>query len=359
VIRCSNPKAQYLAHKSEIDAVIARVLDSGSYVLGNEVERFEQEFASYCGTEYAVGVGSGTDALSLALQALGIGVGDEVITTSHTAVATISAIVATGARPVLVDIDRHSYTICPAAVERAIGSRTRAIIPVHLYGQPADMTAIMKLAIVHNLKVVEDCAQAAGACEHGSRVGAIGNLGCFSFYPTKNLGALGDGGMVTTSDAALAARIRRLREYGWDETRNCIEDGINSRLDELQAAILRVKLRHLDEDNDKRRMHASAYCDRLSDTNLRLPRPIPDRDHVYHLFVVALERRDRLIEALMKRGIAASIHYSLPAHMHTAYKSCKLNPEALTETERTAAQILSLPIYPEITTSERTVLSKL
>ncbi len=348
VILCSNPKAQYLAHKDEIDAAVHRVFDRGSYVLGEEVRAFEHEFAAYCGAAHAIGVNSGTDALIFALRALGIGPGDEVITVSHTAVATVAAIAAAGARPVLVDIDPDSYTIDPMAAERAIGPATKAIVPVHLYGLPADMDAIMRLAAAHELKVVEDCAQATGARHMGRRVGTIGNVGCFSFYPTKNLGAIGDGGAVITNDGHLAERVRRLRQYGWDDARISQEDGLNSRLDEIQAAVLRVKLGHLENDNGRRATIAGAYNTGLAETGLSLPKSFRDRERVYHLYVVAHGARDELAAALRREGVAPGIHYPIPVHRQKAYKDCGFAAEPLSYTERAAAEVLSLPIYPEI-----------
>ena len=253
VIHCAFPLAQYQSHKNEILKSIKRVLDKGCYILGPEVEEFETNFASYCNVDYAIGVNSGTDALTLALRALAIGAGDEVITASHTALATISAVISTGATPVLVDIDPIHFTIAPECIQNAITPKTKVVIPVHLYGQPAEMDEIMKISEEAGLWVVEDCAQSIGAIYKGKKTGSIGNIGCFSFYPTKNLGAVGDGGMITTKDAKLALRIQRLRQYGWDRDRVTEEVGVNSRLDELQAAILKIKLKHLDADNTSRR----------------------------------------------------------------------------------------------------------
>jgi len=261
MILCANPGAQYQAHKAEIDAAVARVLAGGWYILGEETRAFEAEFAAYIGVREAVGVGSGTDALQIALAACEIGAGDEVITVSHTAVATISAIEMAGATPVLVDIEPDFFTIDPAQIEAAITPRTKAIIPVHIYGQPANLDAVLEIASRHKLRVIEDCAQAHGAAFRGTRVGAHGDIACFSFYPTKNLGAIGDGGMVVTNDVALAERARLLREYGWAERYVSHISGRNSRLDELQAAILRVKLRRLDDDNQMRAQIAQTLED--------------------------------------------------------------------------------------------------
>jgi dTDP-4-amino-4,6-dideoxygalactose transaminase len=358
VILVSDSRAQYAARKAEIDAAIARVLASGRYILGEEVIAFEREFAAYCGAAHGVGVNSGTDALIIALRALGIGEGDEVITVSHTAVATVAAIVAVRAHPVLMDIEPATFTIDPAMIERAIGPRTRAIIPVHLYGLPADMGAVMDIAGRHGLKVIEDCAQATGARHRGQRVGAIGHVGCFSFYPTKNLGAVGDGGLIVTNDDEVAARARALRQYGWNDARDSQLDGVNSRLDEVQAAVLRAKLPHLEADNRTRARIAAFYNNALSDTGLNLPRTLEQREHVYHLYVVRSADRDRLREALRESGIAAGIHYPVPVHLQPAFRDRGMTPSPLPHSEQAAAQILSLPLYPELTDDQlQTVVS--
>ena len=270
------PKAQYLTHREEIEAAIGRVLDRGIYVLGPEVEAFEAAFAKYCGTSHAIGVASGTDAITLVLRALEIGPGDEVITVSHTALATVAAIEASGATPVLVDIDPANFDMRADQIAGAVSERTRAIIPVHLYGHPAPMTEIAAIAADRGLAVIEDCAQAHGAEHDGKRVGGIGVAGCFSFYPTKNMGAIGDGGMITCHDAALAARLRRLRQYGWDTARVSHEPGVNSRLDEIQAAILAVKLTHFEADLARRQHLANAYDDALAGVEV-LPADVPAR----------------------------------------------------------------------------------
>jgi dTDP-4-amino-4,6-dideoxygalactose transaminase len=352
VILTSNPHAQYAAHKAEIDAAVARVCAAGHYVLGKEVAVFENEFAAFCGTGYGIGVNSGTDALTLALRALSVGIGDEVITVSHTAVATVAAVIAAGAKPVLVDIDPATFTIDPAAVERAIGPKTRAIIPVHLYGMPADMDAIMTIAGRHGLKVIEDCAQAAGARYRGRRVGSIGHAGCFSFYPTKNLGAIGDGGMIVTGDGYLAERVRQLRQYGWNAKRESQVDGMNSRLDEMQAAILRVKLPYLDADNRRRGGIARYYDDALAGSKLVTSAVPPTREHVYHLYIVRSERRDAALEQLRRSGVAAGIHYPVPVHLQAAFRGRGFEAAPLPHSEQAAAQVLSLPIYPELEQSQ-------
>jgi len=353
MILCSNPLAQYQAQREEILAAIRRVLESGHYILGPEVEAFENAFARYCGVRNAVGVNSGTDALILALRALDIGAGDEVITASHTALATVSAIIAAGATPVLVDIDSEFYTMDPAGFEAAVTSKTKAVIPVHLYGQAADMEAIMRIARKHHLKVIEDCSQASGTLFHGCRVGSIGDAGCFSFYPTKNLGGIGDGGIVVSDSAAFSGRVRRLRQYGWSEQRSTEEPGLNSRLDELQAAILNVKLKRLDADNERRREIARIYCEALGGSDIVLPTERPGSTHIYHLFVIACAERDALQERLAASGIQAGIHYRMPAHLHSGYdRLCRMPDGGLPQTEMLANKILSLPMYPELTNKE-------
>jgi len=343
-----DPRANYLAHKEEIDRAIARVLDSGSYILGREVAAFENEFAAYIGVRSGVGVGSGTEALHLALLACGIGKGSELITVSHTAVATVAAIELSGALPVLVDIDLDTYTMNPDQIEKAITKRTSAIIPVHLYGHPADMDSIADIAHRHKLWVIEDCAQSHGATLRDRRTGAWGNIAAFSFYPTKNLGAIGDGGMVVTDDRELAERVRSLREYGWRQRYISELSGLNSRLDELQAAILRVKLRYLDEENRKRRALAATYDQILSATSLKLPTCAANATHVYHQYVVRSKRRDALREFLRGNGISTLIHYPVPVHKQTAYRGRLRCVGSMANTDRIVKEILSLPIYPEL-----------
>ena len=353
MIPCANPLAQYQSHKEEILGAVKRVLEGGNYILGPEVAAFEKSFSAYCGVGHGVGVNCGTDALILTLRALDIGPGDEVITVSHTALATVAAIIASGATPVLVDIDPAYYTMDPGCFQRAITSNTKAVIPVHLYGQPADMDGIMKIAREHSLFVIEDCAQAAGAAYKGFRVGSIGDAGCFSFYPTKNLGAIGDGGMVVTRDANLAVRLRRLRQYGWDERRVTEEPGLNSRLDEIQAAILNVKLKTLDEDNARRRAIVQLYNEGLAGLPIILPAERPDTVHVYHLYVIACNERDRLKERLAENGVGAGVHYPMSGHQHKGYQHLPTNASiGLSVTARTVERVLSLPIYPEINKSE-------
>jgi len=347
MILCANPRAQYTAHREAIDGAIARVLDKGRYILGEEVAAFEHEFATYVGVEHGIGVGNGTDALHLAIRALGIGAGDEVITVAHTAVATAVGIECAGARPVFVDIDPERFTIDPAQIENAITTRTRAIVPVHLYGCPADLDPILQIARAHKLKVIEDCAQAHGARYRGRRVGSFGDAACFSFYPTKNLGAIGDGGMVVTNDPEAARQVRLLREYGWAERYVSHVSGFNTRLDELQAAILRVKLIHLDEENDRRRMLAARYTASLTGV-VRAPRVPDEVEHVFHLYVIRTNSRDALATRLRDNGVLALVHYPVPIHRQPAYAS----GTALAATEQAAREILSLPMYPELTNDE-------
>jgi len=346
VIYCGNPKAQYLSHREAIDAAIFRVLDQGRYVLGEEVAAFETEFAGYIGTAHGIGVGSGTEALHLALKTCGVGPGDQVITVAHTAVATVAAIELAGATPVFVDIEPAYFTLAPEALEKAITPRTRAIIPVHIYGQPAEMGQIGTIARKHGVRVIEDCAQAHGSRYHGRRVGSFGDLSCFSFYPTKNLGAVGDGGMVLTSDPDLASKARLLREYGWSDRYVSQVSGWNSRLDELQAAILRVKLGTLDEDNLKRSALAASYARGLETTTLVLPPVRSEASHAYHLYVVRCQRRDQLKQYLADNGVGALVHYPVPVHLQPAYAVA--GQKALPETEKACGEILSLPIYPEL-----------
>ncbi len=349
----ADPKANYLAHKEEIDQAIRRVLDSGWYILGQEVAAFEQEFAQYLGVSQAVGVGSGTDALEIALRACGVGVGDAVITVSHTVVATVAAIELVGAMPVLVDIDPTTFTLDPNRLEDTIkqhqGSRIKAIIPVHLYGHPAAMPAIMEMARRHDLYVIEDCAQSHGAAIEGRKTGAWGHLAAFSFYPTKNLGALGDGGAVVTDDQELAQKLRLLREYGWQ--RRYISDiaGMNTRLDEMQAAILRVKLKYLDQENGQRNQLAQVYNSRLSDTPLVLPEVGQDIDSVYHQYVVKSAQRDALKDFLKDNSVGTLIHYPVPVHRQEAYQNrVGVGSRGLQETENVVREILSLPMYPQM-----------
>jgi dTDP-4-amino-4,6-dideoxygalactose transaminase len=348
-------KPQYLALKAEIDAAIAEVLDASMFILGRQGEAFEHEFAAWLGATHAVGVGNGTEAIQLALQACGIGRGDEVITVSHTAVATVVAISATGAQPVFVDVDPATYCLDPGAVEARITPRTRAVVPVHLYGHPADMGPLLEVARRDELVVVEDCAQAHGARYQGRACGTLAHAAAFSFYPTKNLGAYGDAGAVVTNDSEIARTVRLLRNYGWAEGRRYYSShrGINSRLDELQAAVLRVKLRHLDAGNEARRALAGRYAQALAGLpDLTLPGEQPWAHHVYHLYVIRTARRDALQRHLLARGIGTQVHYPVPAHRQDAYLDLGYAAGSLPQTERLVEEILSLPLYPELTDAQ-------
>jgi len=349
MILCAYPKAQYLSYKDEIDDAIRKVLDGGRYILGDEVESFEREFAAYLGADFAVGCANGTDALVLAMRALDIGPGDEVIVPSHTAVPTVAAVVMAGATPVCVDVEPEFYTIDASLVEAACTAKTKAIIAVHLYGQAAAMDELKMIADRHGLYLIEDCAQATGAIYRGKRLGSIGDVGCFSFFPTKNLGAIGDGGAVVTSRPELAARLSRLRQYGWDEHRVSQESGVNSRLDEVQAAILRIKLRYLDADNSKRRDMAAYYTEKLIGETLRFPTTRQDAEHVFHLYVLGSSKRHVLIDQLKAQDIQAGVHYPIPVHLQSAYKRFMRVASSMRETERLAGEVLSLPLYPELT----------
>ena len=353
MIPCSDPLAQYRAHRAGIDAAIARVLASGRYILGHEVTAFEAEFADYCGLPHGIGVGSGTEALHLALRACGVGAGDEVITVSHTAVATVAAIELAGATPVLVDIEPGFFTIDPAALEAAITPRSKAVIVVHLYGQPAALDLLLPIARRHGLKVIEDCAQAHGAESNGKKIGSIADAGCFSFYPTKNLGALGDAGMAVTGDDGIAARARTLREYGWTERHISAVPGWNTRLDEVQAAILRVKLPYLDADNARRRAIADRYDSALAGLPLSLPRRRDSASHAFHLYVVRSDRRDALRAHLRAAGIDALVHYPVPVHRQPAYAGRGPQRQTMSETEQAAAEVLSLPMFPQLTPTDQ------
>jgi len=352
MILCANPKAQYLAHQTELDEAIRRVLEQGRYILGEEVKQFEAEFATFVGVRHGIGVGSGTEALHVALAACELGPGDEVITVSHTAVATVAAIEQTGATPVFADIEPDFYTLDPERLNSSITERTRAIIPVHIYGQPADLDPILQVARKRNLLVIEDCAQAHGAMYRDKRVGSWGDIACFSFYPTKNLGAVGDGGLIVTDDPKLAERARLLREYGWAERYVSHMTGWNSRLDELQAAILRVKLRYLDSDNQKRLCIAERYSERLADLEIDLPKIRNGSTHAFHLFVIRSARRDALQAYLKEKGIGTLVHYPVAVHEQPAYRSRLKGSDFLPQTERAAREILSLPMYPEMNGAE-------
>lgn len=343
---------QYLDLKTEMDAAVAGVMFRADFILGSEVTAFEEAFASYCGAAHCVGVGSGLDALTLTLRGLGIGPGHEVILPGNTFVATALAVSHAGATPVLVDHDADTYNIDPAEAARAVNERTRAIIPVHLYGQPADMDALTAIADEHGLTVIEDAAQAHGAAYRGRRCGALGRAAAFSFYPGKNLGGCGDGGAIVTDDAELAEWLRKARNYGSVVKYKHESTGFNTRLDAIQAAVLRVKLRHLDNWNCIRTRIAETYDRDLAD--LPIVRPVTGAGctHIYHLYVIRCGSRDALLAHLKERGVTAGIHYPVPIHHQPAYQRRCLAPRPLTNTERFANQLLSLPIHPHMTPAD-------
>jgi dTDP-4-amino-4,6-dideoxygalactose transaminase len=345
------PCGETQALREEIVAALVRVIDSPVYILGPEVRAFEKALAISTATADAIGVASCTDALLLAQLALGVGAGDEVITVSHTAGPTVAAIHMTGATPVLVDIDRVTYCMDPASLKAALSPKTKAIIAVHLYGHPADIAAIR--AAAPGVPVIEDCAQAQGALAYGKPVGSLGEIACFSFYPTKNLGAIGDGGAITTNDSALAERVRKLRTYGWTKPQYAeLENGRCSRLDEIQAALLSVKLKSLPGWVERRRALAARYRDHFSDLPLTLPREIENYEHAYHLYVVRCDRRDALEAHLQKSGIGAARHYPFPAHKQPGLAALARVPSPLTVTECFADEILSLPMFSTMTDAQ-------
>jgi aminotransferase EvaB len=343
---------QYETLSVRLDAAITRVLHSGRLILDREVRAFEDLFARYCGAAHGIGVNSGTDALQVALMAAGVGAGDEVITVPNTSVGTVSAIRSAGARPVFSDVLDSTLLIDPSGIESRITPRTKAIVPVHLFGQPAGMDPIMEIARRRGLTVIEDCAQAHGAEYHGRKTGSIGHAGCFSFYPTKNLGAFGDGGMVVTSDPALAARAREIRTYGWERRDMSVREGINSRLDEVHAAVLREKLPFLDDWNQGRYEHAMQYKQLLAGLPLALPSISPGTLHVFHLFVVRTPRRDALMRFLDGKGIGTLVHYPVPLHLQPAYAYLGYREGDFPVSERSQKEVLSLPLFPELTRDE-------
>ncbi len=345
-------QAQYREIKGEIDDAVARVIESAAFILGREVEAFEAAFAEYLGARFCVGVNSGTAAIQLAVMACGIGAGDEVIIPANTFFASAEAVSTAGAMPVFVDADAVSYTIDPTKIEAAITERTRAIMPVHLYGQAADLDPIFDLAARYNLVVIEDAAQAHGSLYRGKKVGALSQAGCFSFYPGKNLGAYGEGGAVVTDDADVARRVRLLRDHGSERKYHHEIIGYNFRLEGIQGAVLKVKLRHLDRWNDLRRAHAARYDELLSATPLTLPREMEYARHVYHLYVVQTEARDALQRSLTEAGVQTGIHYPIPVHLQPAYSSLPYKQGDFPEAERQAARVLSLPMYPELTDAQ-------
>lgn len=346
-------KAQYDSIREEIVDAILRVVEDTAFVGGKYVERFEEEYAAYCNRKYAVGVSSGTSALQLALIALGIERGDEVITAANTFIATAEAITHAGAKVKLVDIDPTSFTIDPSKIEAAITERTRAIIPVHLYGQVADMDPILEIAEKHNLKVLEDAAQAQGAEYKGTKAGSIGNVGAFSFYPAKNLGAYGDAGIVVTDDEEVAKRIRLYSNHGRKSANEHVVEGFNERLDGIQASVLSAKLKYLDRWNEMRREAAHRYDELLEGLPVKTPREMPYAKHIYHLYVIRVEQRDRIKEILASKGVASGLHYPKPIHLLDAYNYLGKSEGSYPVAEEVAGEILSLPMYPEITEQQQ------
>jgi dTDP-4-amino-4,6-dideoxygalactose transaminase len=338
----ASPYHQYKSKKKQIQSAIKKVLLSGKYILGTEVEKFENEFARYIGVKKAISCASGTDALYIALKQLGIGPDDEILLPSHTALATVAAVKMTGAKPVYIDIKSNCYTIDPEKALLACSKKTKALIAVHIYGQSCDMKKLMQIARVKKIKIIEDCAQAVGSLYKKKKLGSIGHVGCFSFFPTKNLGAIGDGGCIVTNNKKLANKMKRFRQYGWDEKRNTQFPGINSRLDELQAAILRIKLRRLSEENLVRNKQANFYKKKLKIKNLILPKVCKDTFHSFHLFVIQCKKRDKLVKYLKSKNIMTALHYRMPAHLMAGYSSNVKLPQ----TEKLYKKILSLPLYP-------------
>jgi dTDP-4-amino-4,6-dideoxygalactose transaminase len=343
-------KAQYRAIAADIEEAMRRVVADADFILGSDVELFEREFAHFCEAKYAVGLDSGTSALELALRAYDVGEGDEVITVSHTFIATAAAISYTGARPVLIDIDPDTFNIDVEKIEAAVTPRTKAIVPVHLYGQAADFDPILSIARKHNLVVIEDACQAHGARYKGKRVGALGDAGCFSFYPGKNLGAYGDAGMIVTNSNEIADKIRLLRNYGQPQKYRHVIMGYNRRLDSLQAAVLRAKLGHLDGWNSSRRRAAKLYDEMLKDVDgVRTPYHAEESEHVYHLYVVQHPKRDQLLKYLKDQGVFAGLHYPTPVHLQPCYEHLGKPPGSLPFTEAAASRVISLPMFAEIT----------
>jgi len=341
-------KTQYKEIKNEMDKSINRVLSSGNFILGEEVTSFEKEFAKFCEVKFAIGVGSGTSALFLALKSLGIKKNDEIITVPNTFISTAYAISYTGAKLVFVDVEEDTLNIDYTKIEEKITDKTKAILPVHLYGHPADMNPIMEIAEEHNLKIIEDVAQATGSEYNGKKLGSLGDVAAFSFYPTKTLGAYGDGGMIVTNDSKIAEKIELLRNYGQLKKYHYIIEGFNSRLDEIQAAILRVKLKRLNQWNDLRRKNAKIYNESLKNTDVILPVEKEYAKHVYYLYVIRIAKRDKLQQWLETRGVSTMIHYPIPIHLQMAYKYLGYKKGDFPFTEKYAEEILSLPMFPEL-----------
>jgi len=349
MIYFSNPYQQYLAQSKDIKNAINSFLKRGSYILGEEVKNFENDFSKYCDSKYGIGVNSGTDAIFLALKAINIQYGDEVITTSHTAIASVSAIISSGATPVLVDINSHTLNMDYNKINEAITKNTKAILAVHMYGNPVEIDQISRIAKKNKVFLIEDCAQATGALYKDKKVGSYGVMGCFSFYPTKNLGSLGDGGMIVTSNIKLANKIRRIRQYGWDDKRLIKYIGINSRLDEFHATVLKTKLKNLDKDNNLRNKIADFYSRNLDLNKFKIPVKNNYSKHVYHLYVIQTNNRNQILKSLFKKNIFAGVHYRKAVHQEKVYLSkCKVSKSGLKNTDEVVKKIISLPIYPQL-----------
>ena len=351
-------KAQYLSIKDEIDTAVLKVLESTQFILGNEVIALEEEFAAYCDADYGIAVNTGTSALHLALLAAGIGAGDEVITVPFTFVATTAAICYTGATPVFVDINPVSYTIDVTQIEKAITERTKAILPVHLYGQPADMEPIMEIARRHGLTVIEDAAQAHGADYKGQRVGSIGDIGCFSFYPGKNLGAYGEGGMAVTNNPEYIHTMQMLRDWGQERRYHHVLKGYNYRMDGIQGAILRVKLRYIEAWTEARRKHAAQYDKLLAKCGVGIPAVMPYSRHVYHVYAIRTSQRDSLQQSLQEQEIQTGIHYPIPVHLQPAYADLGYKEGDFPQSEAASREVLSLPMYAELSIESQTQVAK-
>jgi len=348
MLQCANPAAQFYSYQDEIEASVLGVIRGGRYILGDEVCALEAEFSKYIGVSNCVGVANGTDALQLAMMALDLKVGDEVVTVSHTAVATVAAIESLGLTPVLVDVDPNFYTLNCSQLEEVVTPKTRAVIAVHLYGQAADLEDLKLFCNTRNLFLIEDVSQAHGAKWNGERLGSFGDIACFSCYPTKNLGAIGDAGLIVTNDDSLASKARMFREYGWKDRYISSVPGRNSRLDEMQAAILRIKLKYLDKDNFRRYALAALYDEELKNLDLIIPARRKNSDHVFHLYVMRTKKQKELVEFLLGKQINIGIHYPLPIHMQPAYKGRLRTAASMKITEMLAQEVISLPMYPEL-----------
>lgn len=351
------PKQIYKLYKDEIDQRISKVLESGSYINSNELKKFESNFSKYIKVKNAIGVGNATDAIYISLLALNIKKGDEVLTVSHTATATVMAIINTGATPVFLDVSLSDYNMNIDKIEKKITKKTKAIVIVHLYGQSCDMEKLTLIAKKNAIPIIEDCAQSAGSKYKSKMLGSFGQLSCFSFFPTKNLSAIGDGGMICCNDNSLASKIRCLREYGWNKQRNACYIGINSRLDEIQAAILNVKIKYLNKDNIARRTIAKKYNKKIVNPLIIKPRENVNSYHVYHLYVIRIKKRDKFIKYLKENKIIAGIHYKLPVHKQSIYYNSKIKD--LINTEKICKELISLPIYPGLNSAQQNKIIKL